>query len=80
MPFGAWKGQGPSFFYFGYFFSSKNINDFAKDVNIFHFKSSNSPKPNYFPTATTLGHTSHHHNQFIAHNQFLTWRNTTNLL
>jgi hypothetical protein len=37
--------EGPSPFYFGYFFSSKNFNYVTMDANIFHFKSSNDSNP-----------------------------------
>jgi len=64
----------------GYFHSSKNFDHIAKDVNIFHLKLGYSQRLNYLSTATPLGHTSHHHNQPIVGDQFLTSRNTADLL
>ncbi len=52
----------------------------SKDSNVLHLKSSNSHKLSYFPTSALLGHTSHHHIQPSASNDFLTWKNSTNLL
>jgi hypothetical protein len=61
-------------------FFIKKINDFAKNVNIFHFNSNGNRRLSYFLIATTLWHTSHYHNQPIACNRILTWKNATNLL
>jgi hypothetical protein len=46
----------PSSFCLGYFFSSKNFNYVAKDVNILHLKLGGSDRPSYFPTFTPLGY------------------------
>jgi len=61
-----------SSFYFDHFFSSKRFDHITKDANVFHLKSSNSCRLNYFPTSTLLTHTSHHHGRPIASHQFLT--------
>jgi hypothetical protein len=73
------RARGPSCFYFGYFFLSKNFNHITKDSSIFHLKSSGSYRPNYFPTSTPSRHTSHHHNWPIVGGWFLAWRNTADL-
>ncbi len=64
----------PSFCFGFHFFSIKNLNHIAKNVSIFHLKSGDNYRPNYFSTSTSLRHTSHHHDRPIASGWFLTWR------
>jgi len=54
--------RGRSLFCIDYFSSWKNFNYVAKDINIFHLKSSIGCKPIYFLTSTPSGHTPHCHN------------------
>ncbi len=57
---------------FGRFSSPKSFNHITNDASIFHLKSSNNRRLNYFPTSTPSRHTSHHHSQSIASRQILT--------
>jgi len=52
MTFGASKDLKALLFLSWLLFSSKKFNYIAKNVSILHLKSSNSGKPNYFPTST----------------------------
>jgi hypothetical protein len=74
------RTKRPSSFYLGNLSSSKNFNHIVKVARIFHRKLGDNYRPSYFPTSTPLRHTSYHHNRLIASDQFLTWKNTTNLL
>jgi hypothetical protein len=74
------KAKEPSSFCLSYFSLTENLNHIAKDVNIFHLKSGGSDKPSYFATFTHSKHTSHHHNQPIASNLFLTWKSMAKIL
>jgi len=74
------KTKGPSSFYLGHFFLSKNFNHITKDASVLHLKLGGNWRLNYFPIFTLSQHTSHHHGQPIASCRFLTWRNMTDLL
>jgi hypothetical protein len=51
-PFEIERGRRPSFLYLGQIASLKKIDHITKDANIFHLKSSDSCKLNYFLTST----------------------------
>jgi hypothetical protein len=72
--------KGSSFFYFDYFFSSKNFNHITKNASILHLKSGDYYRHNDFSTSTPSKHTSHDHNRPIISSLFLTWRNIIDLL
>jgi hypothetical protein len=72
--------RGSSFFRIGYFSLSKKFDHTTKNVSIFHFKLGGCCRLNYFSTSTPSRYTSQHRNQPITSDQFLTWKNTTNLL
>jgi hypothetical protein len=72
--------KGPHLFILVTFLCQKIFNPIAKDTSIFHLKSNGSHRLSYFPIPTPLVHTSHHHDQPIASDWFVTWKNTSNLL
>jgi hypothetical protein len=72
--------EGPPFFCFGYFYSSKKINHIVKNASILYLKSCGCPRPSHFLTSTHSGHTSHHHGRPTIGGWFLTWKNTADLL
>jgi hypothetical protein len=73
------RTRGPSFFYY-YFSLAKKLNHIAKVTSIFHFKLGDSCRPSYFLTSTPLEHISHLHDQLIANDRFLIWKNMIDLL
>jgi hypothetical protein len=71
-----WSLKGPEV-YLCHFFFFKKSRHIRKDASVFHLKSGNSCKLNYFLTSTPSRHTSHHrsHRFFsrsIASHQFFT--------
>jgi hypothetical protein len=68
------KDKKPSYFYLGHFSLSNFFDHITKNASVFHLKSSDSHRLNYFPTSTPSKHTSHHHGQSIANHRFLTYK------
>jgi hypothetical protein len=65
---------------FWLFPSLKKFNHIANDASLFHFKPGDSCRLIYFLTPTPSGCTSHHNDQPIASDRFLTLRNVADLL
>jgi len=63
-----------SSFYLGHFSSSESFDHITNDVNVFHLKSNDSYRLNYFLTFTPTKHTFHHHGWPIASCWFLTYK------